>query len=207
MHIMKVVALAGCAVLLASCSSLSQEECRLGDWHAIGFADGTRGKDNGRIEDHRKACAEVGVSPDLNAYLAGWERGLEHYCTPVNGYQEGLAGRGYGGVCPGWNEAAFMDAHHAGYEVYTVRERIRKLEDRSRSARREIDKIEKERDKVRSRTIASAADGESVRNDLIALDRKLERETGDRRAYDTEIELLKRDLARLQERHRNGLYD
>lgn len=207
MHPLKVVTLAGCAVLLAACSSLSREECSLGDWNAIGFADGSSGRESARIEDHRKACAEFGVRPNLSAYLAGWERGLDHYCTPGNGYQEGLAGRGYNGVCTGRNEPAFVETHRAGLAVHGVQDRIGTLESKLRSSRWEIERLEQQRDKVRGRTISSAQDGEAVRNELVSLDDKLERQTGDRRAYETEIELLKRELTRLQERHRNGVYN
>ena len=207
MHHLKLITLAGSALLLASCSSLSEEECKLGDWNAIGLADGSKGRESAAIEDHRKACAEVGVRPDLSAYLAGRERGLQSYCTPGNGYQEGLHGRAYEGVCPQASEQAFVAAHGAGLEVHRAKHRIDALEHKLRGTLRKIDKLEKKRDRVRGRPITSVQDGEAVRNELVSLDSKLDDETGDRRAYETEIELLKRQLIRLEERHRTGRYD
>lgn len=207
MKSLKIVALVGCVLLLASCSSLSKEECSLGDWNAIGFADGSKGKGSARIESHRKACAEFGVSPDLDSYLAGRERGLNHYCAASNGYQEGLHGRSYnGGVCLGRDEPFFLEAYNAGLAVHDVKDKIDDLESDIRKNGREIDDAEKALNLARSRKITSAHDGEAVRNELLTLAAQLERLNGEKRVIEKEIELLERELSRLLERHRNGLY-
>lgn len=58
------------------------------------------GRTGDRIGQHRKACADHGVRPDLNAYQAGRAEGLREYCQARNGYRVGVSGAGYGGPCP-----------------------------------------------------------------------------------------------------------
>ncbi|WP_193187051.1 DUF2799 domain-containing protein [Nisaea sediminum] len=202
----KTIVLMFCGLILAGCSSLSKEECRLGDWNAIGFADGSKGKGSKRIADHRKSCAEYGISPNLDAYLAGRERGLDHYCAPSNGYQAGLRDDDYDGVCRARDEAAFLAAYNAGLAVHEVKDKIDDLEYQIRKKRREVEEVDKALDLARSRKIASAADGEAVRNELLTLGVQSERLNGEKRVLEKELELLENELARLLERHRSGLY-
>ena len=56
---------------LASCASLSEEACRAGDWRGIGFRDGAAGRADSFVARHAKACADVGVTPDLDEWRAG----------------------------------------------------------------------------------------------------------------------------------------
>ncbi|MDH3265262.1 MAG: DUF2799 domain-containing protein, partial [Paracoccaceae bacterium] len=51
--------------LLAACASLTEEECRTADWVRIGVRDGAEGRGTDHVEAHRRACAGVGVSPDV----------------------------------------------------------------------------------------------------------------------------------------------
>ena len=85
---------------LTACASLSEDECRAGDWATIGFEDGAQGRDAAFIGEHREACAEYGIAPDLNAWLAGRERGLLSYCTVDRAYSLGRSGRPVANVCP-----------------------------------------------------------------------------------------------------------
>jgi hypothetical protein len=72
----------GALLLLASCASLSPDQCRNADWRQIGYADGVGGLPGSRIQDHASACAKVGASPDMEAYLSGRMEGLVSYCQP-----------------------------------------------------------------------------------------------------------------------------
>ena len=53
------------AMILSSCAPLSEDECRAGNWQAIGQADGAEGRDLNYIDQHAEACAEYGVAPDV----------------------------------------------------------------------------------------------------------------------------------------------
>lgn len=103
---------------LAGCASLSQEECVRSDWQAIGESDGRDGYPLSRITEHREACYEYGVQPDLIAYKVGHEKGLVSYCTFKGGYKAGYNGRSYHGLCPAEKEAEFRDGYDIGLDVY-----------------------------------------------------------------------------------------
>lgn len=108
-------------LLLAGCASLSPQQCMRADWRQIGFTDGTDGVSAARINDHAKACAEVGVRPDLDMYLRGREEGLYRYCQPEKAFSVGRNG----GVpnsadCPEHLKASFMDGYRQGYQVHMV---------------------------------------------------------------------------------------
>jgi Protein of unknown function (DUF2799) len=116
------------AVLLAACASLSEEECRAGDWFGIGFSDGAAGRTVEHIARHREACAEVGVTPELDAWLAGRAEGLRRYCTPENAYRVGRSGRAFSPVCPAGADPELRRAYLAGREQYEIGREIARLE-------------------------------------------------------------------------------
>jgi len=63
-----------CLGFTTGCSTLSQEECLVADWQLIGREDGAVGRDASYIGNHRKACADYGIVPDLQEYQHGYER-------------------------------------------------------------------------------------------------------------------------------------
>jgi len=115
------------ALILQGCASMSKNECLTADWYAIGYESGIRGQRETQISEHRKACAEHGVTPDLARYLQGREAGLQSFCEPRNGYRLGRAGTGYAGVCPPGLEADFLQAYSAGRELYGMQQTINRL--------------------------------------------------------------------------------
>ena len=116
------------AVVLSACATLSKEECLAADWYTIGVEDGSNGRDMSRIGAHRKACAEVGVQPDIGQYTQGREQGLLSFCTYERGYSEGKRGYSYKGACPSQLEPVFMQGYLAGERIYKVNQEIRRLE-------------------------------------------------------------------------------
>ncbi len=105
---------------LSSCATLSENECLSADWHVIGYEDGMKGYSGERIGEHRRACADYGIVPNLNTYKLGLDEGLVGYCTPRNGYVKGKRGYKYTGVCPAHLEAGFIEGYEAGREIYFV---------------------------------------------------------------------------------------
>lgn len=109
------------SLALVGCASLSPEQCMRADWRQIGFSDGTTGTSAARINDHAKACAEVGVRPDLDAYLRGREQGMVSYCQPENGFSVGRSGnQPNASDCPESMKPAFMDQYRRGYQVHVI---------------------------------------------------------------------------------------
>ena len=121
-HVATLLTAAASVLVACSSSTLSKEECRTVDWRTIGYEDGVAGHSGERIGEHRRACAEYGVTPDLNAYRAGREEGLREYCQPHNGYRAGVTGAPYYDSCPPELAPAFVTAYQSGRELY-VRER------------------------------------------------------------------------------------
>ena len=106
-------------VLLASgCASMNEDECKLADWHTIGYEDGVRGVSAAHIGERREACAEHGITPDFAAYQKGREEGLREFCTPASGYRLGRNGRSLSAVCPADLRAEFRDAYKSGREIH-----------------------------------------------------------------------------------------
>lgn len=147
--------LAGCLVcllLLAGCATLDEDECRRGDWSAIGLRDGQQGQPASRIDDHTKACLRYGIEPDRERWRLARERGLQQYCTPLSGLEVGVAGRNYQGVCPEAKEGAFLSAWRVGHEEAMARTRVNDLQNRAASLRASIARLApgKERDQAQA---------------------------------------------------------
>ncbi|HAJ92078.1 MAG TPA: hypothetical protein DCO71_05600 [Gammaproteobacteria bacterium] len=116
--------------LLQGCATLDKDECMLADWRLIGYQDGVAGKSATVLGEYREDCAKHAVVPDLDAYRAGREEGLQQYCEADNGYRLGNAGRGLPAICPTVLEGDFRDAYNAGRELYLARSAVNKTHSR-----------------------------------------------------------------------------
>jgi Protein of unknown function (DUF2799) len=94
-----LIALAGMAVWLSACSSLSKSGCKHKDWLMVGQQDGSRGRSD-QLEVWRLNCSSVGASIDEAAYRQGYGEGLLTYCTPEHAYYAGRRGEPFPRVCP-----------------------------------------------------------------------------------------------------------
>ncbi|WP_027707137.1 DUF2799 domain-containing protein [Zooshikella ganghwensis] len=138
-------------LLVNGCSVMTESECRLANWHTVGFEDGSQGHLSSRVGIYRKDCSDYSVVPDFKAYQAGYQRGLQRYCTASRGYAEGEQGKHYQGVCPSALEARFLSGYQRGHEVYQARQhwqsitqKISTLEQDLRSLRTELSTKERE---------------------------------------------------------------
>ncbi|CAH0533827.1 hypothetical protein VST7929_01702 [Vibrio stylophorae] len=128
MKLKRCVYLGSALMLLSSCATMNQQECLTANWQQIGLADGANGYRISQIDAHRQACAEYGVTPDLQAYTLGYQQGLKAYCAPANGYQVGYEGKAYYGQCPEAQHAAFFAAYQNGAKHFELRSEIQRLE-------------------------------------------------------------------------------
>jgi Spy/CpxP family protein refolding chaperone len=117
-------AASGAVLALASCATMSAEQCLAGDWSGQGYADGVSGLTMSRLDEHAEACVKHGITPDGAAYATGREQGLVRYCTLDNGFQQGRSGSGYGGVCPSHLEADFLPAYRDGQIVHAAEQAL-----------------------------------------------------------------------------------
>lgn len=134
--------------LLASCATMDESECRTADWRAVGFEDGAAGRPVSEIGRHRRACAEHGVTPDLDAWRDGHAEGARYFCNPANGFRQGRAGREYSGLCPADLEAAFVEAYAAGRHLYDLDREIDRLRGDADGMREELEVLERRRDNL-----------------------------------------------------------
>ncbi|AEQ53875.1 DUF2799 domain-containing protein [Pelagibacterium halotolerans] len=116
------------ALVLASCATLSQEQCEAGDWRAIGFNDGADGRPADRISSHAEACSEYGIAVDSALYQTGRAEGLGVYCRLGNAERQGRSGDRYYGVCEGELGVAFARVHAAAGEIYDRQAELNSLD-------------------------------------------------------------------------------
>lgn len=106
----KLMMLGACSVLLASCASMSPEECKVADWTKRGYSDALRGN-TVRLLDYQQDCAKVGVVPNQQAYLNGYNNGARQFCTYENGFKAGEERGSASDIC---NKPELGDAFHKG---------------------------------------------------------------------------------------------
>lgn len=131
MALLAVVGLSGCA-------TMSAEECVSADWYQVGVSDGAEGRSTQRIEQHRQACAEAGVSPNVQAWLAGREEGLRMYCTPGKAFQVGRSGAALAPDCKPEELNQMMPAYRHGERYWLIGQEIQEVESDLRTLRSEI---------------------------------------------------------------------
>jgi len=133
--------LIGSMLAISGCASMSADECLTSDWRGIGFEDGALGYTAGRLSQHRKACAKFGVTPDWQAYQDGRVEGLREYCQPQTGFNLGVGGGKYNGVCSIDQEADFLDAFRSGSQLYTLRSNVDSTNAQINTKRHELEKV------------------------------------------------------------------
>jgi hypothetical protein len=136
------LALAMLTLVGCSHASLTRDECRTVDWRTVGYEDGVAGRPADQVGLHRQACAEYGVKPDLDAYLAGRTAGLREFCQPYSGYRAGANGAEYHDSCPPELTPAFLAAYESGRELYIREQRVADAEAGIAARRHEIVRLE-----------------------------------------------------------------
>ncbi|MDO9610169.1 MAG: DUF2799 domain-containing protein [Brevundimonas sp.] len=159
-RLMIVGALVGVGVgagLLASCTTMSKDECLVGAWGEKGYADGAAGYPMSRLDDHAQACAKYQVAPNPSAYGSAREDGLRTYCTFERGWIEGRAGNTYYGVCRPEEEAAFVPAYRDGLRLHEVEAAVEAAEGALNRAEARIDnrqdKLEAKQNELRGENL------------------------------------------------------
>ena len=190
----KVSAAVLALLVLSGCAGMSDEECMATDWSAVGYEDGARGYTAESFSRHRKACAKHGITADFGAYQAGRDRGLIEYCQPGRGYDVGVSGGRYYGVCSADLEPDFLDAYNAGYHLYTLRSNVNRANSSIYNKERELENVESA---MRSKEAALIdPETETEQRILLLADLKdLSERTGQ---LEAEIQMLYEERARFQ---------
>jgi len=141
---LNVIGAALAMLAISGCASMSGDECVATDWSAVGYEDGARGYTTERFSKHRKACAKHGITADFSAYQSGREGGLVEYCQPGRGFDVGVNGGRYYGVCSVNLEPDFLDAYNAGHHLYTLRSNVNHANSSINAAENELRRVEDE---------------------------------------------------------------
>jgi Protein of unknown function (DUF2799) len=136
--------------MMAGCATISEKSCRYDSWHDIGYSAAMKNADHAdHISDVDKICGKLGIIVDYDQYKAGFAEGTRDFCVPANGFQWGLKGNIYNGVCanPAFN-AAYDDGHH----IYKIEQRKMAITNRLESIRGRLDKIATQLDEDKTLT-------------------------------------------------------
>jgi hypothetical protein len=189
---MIAVALAGAGALLASCETMSAEECAAADWRTLGYSDAAS---NGasRLSERTESCAEKGLLVDADAYNAGLANGFYEFCQPQRAFAFGRRGGTFNGSCPGEMQSAFFAAYNDGQRVHDAESQLNEARSRVsslESRRRDID------DNIgsRERSLAEATTDEERARHRAEIDR-LRRE---RRDVNEDIRVAQVNVPRMQ---------
>ena len=130
---------------LGGCASLSENECQTANWRLIGYEDGAAGRPAARLGEHREACSDYGITPDLQAYRRGRDEGLREYCQPRRAYQLGRHGSAYPHACTGELENGLLAAYRDGKELHTLESEIGAMQRTVQRKENELRRIEQTR--------------------------------------------------------------
>ncbi len=160
-------------IYLTGCATLDRSECEVANWEIIGFEDGATGKPASTVGQHRSACAEYTIAPDLNLYLQGHKRGVVEYCTFQNGFELGQRGRNLTDVCSDVNYQEFKSGYQKGKQYYFISSDIKNTKSKIHSIRDEMQHISQDI-KQNEELIISSGTSSLQRRQLLETNKTLE---------------------------------
>lgn len=191
-------------LLLASCATMSKDECKSADWYIKGLADASDGYALDRMADHAKACARVGVTPKAKDYEAGHKKGARLFCVANKGYSEGRRGASYNGICPRDLEGNFLRAYRDGQDLFALQQKIAQLNNDIAHSQAQVEANYSEIHRLKHDIIDRDSSPQERRHKLRRID-ELQYEITDlqirldRSAY--EIEWINNDYRILEDKH------
>lgn len=135
---------------LASCATLSEEECHTGNWKDIGYADGQSGKTMKQYSSHLKACSEYNIKPNIETYRLGRNQGLSEYCEPSKAFDYGHTGKPYLNVCIGKNSKKFSSEYNLGKSIYVIKTELDSIRTRLVQNKNDMDFFKASPERVQS---------------------------------------------------------
>ena len=163
----RATVVAAVTVAMAGCATLDESECADVDWYTLGLEDGNNGHTDDRLDSHTKSCAEFGIQPNVAEWQKGHREGINLYCIPAKGLEEGKNGKVYRNVCPEATRSAFLKAYRLGQDQYQVEQKMDDL-------RRERSQLERA-----ARQSENQGSTQSYAARIRAIDNELQRLNGD----------------------------
>lgn len=181
---------------LTGCTTLNENPCITSDWGNIGYQDGINGTAAAELLKHQNECVKHDVIPDRDAYLIGWNHGVEQFCQPDNGFRLGREGGAYTNVCPEHLQKEFYTAYQDGRALHRVQSEINRLTGEISSKQQRLDEIA---------TALLHAEIALISADVPAAERQTQLGRSkalaeERDALEADIQVLKMDIAARRER-------
>jgi hypothetical protein len=171
----RFISIAAASMLLSNCANMNESDCINANWQLIGFEDGSLGKNESNIANHRKECAEYGVTPELAAYRKGHYLGSEKFCSKNNGFARGSLGKEYQQNCPTQFEPAFLAGFTDGQTVYGLKQTVAHYEAELKETQKNIEQLEKSIARKNEQMIADGLNREqriAIREDVFQQQQK-----------------------------------
>lgn len=158
----------GGLLLLSGCATplMTEEACLAGAWEQAGYEDGAAGKRVDVFEERAALCNEVGARPDdisLVDYRKGRDDGLSGLCTHRGGYEFGLAGKTYEGVCPAEIEGEFLAGYFPGRRIEAAQSRYSSAQSAYSSAISSLESVRAGIDRARTKLADPDAKEKAIR--------------------------------------------
>ena len=182
---------------ISGCATMNQSECQVANWEIIGLEDASAGRPSSYIGQHRSACAEYGIAPDLSRYMVGYEKGLTQYCTYQNGLNLGTSGRGYAGICKGAAANQFLQGYNQGKRDFDMRQAIGRLKTEISRHHQRLQNIDIQIDRKEDAIIASNTSTEDRRRLLSEIASLRE----EKQAIELELPAIEEELFRLEDEY------
>lgn len=112
------------SIVLTGCATMNKSECLTADWRNVGQDDAQSGNKLSYLAQHQKACVKHGVSADSEEYTAGWQAGIQQFCTAESGWRYGSAGKYYRNTCNAAAEPAFLEAFTLAKSIYSKKAEV-----------------------------------------------------------------------------------
>ncbi len=184
---------------LSACSTMTKKECQVANWYDLGFTDGVAGYTVNMFSERAEDCAKHGIGADRASYLQARKEGLKKYCTKENGYQEGVNGRSYRGVCEGNLAKQFLPAYQKGKRLYVKKSAVQNLERKINQVDKNIDKHNNEIFRLKKQIIEENDKGKraSIILDLERIDRELVKLKADKTRLLRQYKIAEKELQNL----------
>ena len=163
-------------LILSSCATLSESECKTANWEIIGLEDGSQGRKTSYIGEHRQACSKYNISPELDVYLKGRLNGLKQFCTESNGFNRGESGYSNDHVCPSSLAKVFDLGYKQGIKLYTLRSEINHLQNKIISRREHLKEIKDSKIALEDELVKNSTK-EIRRREILVILKELDEET------------------------------
>jgi SMC interacting uncharacterized protein involved in chromosome segregation len=105
-------------LIMCGCATMNEQECLTADWESVGYADGRVAREPARLNKHRAACIEHGITADRDAYDRGYDKGIRTFCSEDMAFAFGTGGKPVPSLCPAELMPVLKIANEMGMKKY-----------------------------------------------------------------------------------------